>query len=301
MGDSMSRVSIRPSIRNPQRFTDAALDAVDLDDAKAKWAAVRVAHGFKPTTPNLIPTKTGNAKLQKTAATYGLSLAPARLAGVGTVCAWATYGPDGCVVGCLNTAGRGTLADVQRGRIVRTVFAARYPLEFRALLRHEIRAMAKRHGTDPFYLRLNVLSDIHYHREPWAKVAAATNGRSSFSEGLPATCRPYGYTKDSNPATMADATAAGHCLTYSVNNRDRTPASILPILDAGGRAAVVLAHGERWPTAAPFPIVDGDAHDLRPNDPPGTVAILRAKGPAKKSKPAADGSSFVKSADWFAA
>jgi hypothetical protein len=100
---------------------------------------------------------------------------------------------------------------------------------------------------------------------------------------------------------MANATAAGHCLTYSVNNRDRTPDSIRPILELGGRAAVVLAHGEPWPTAAPFPIVDGDAHDLRPNDPPGTVAILRAKGPAKLAKPAADGSSFVKSADWFAA
>ena len=67
----MTRVSIRPSIRNPQRFTDAALDAVDLADARAKWAAVRVAHGFKPTTPNLIPTQTGNAKLQKTAAARG--------------------------------------------------------------------------------------------------------------------------------------------------------------------------------------------------------------------------------------
>ena len=281
------RVSIRTGLRNPERYTDAALDTVDLADARSKWAAARVEFGLKPTTPELLRPGHENSKLAKNpAATYGLSLAPhsSGTRTVGTVCPWA----GDCKDPCLASAGRGKFAAVQLGRQVRTYYAARWPMEFRAMLRHEIRNAAKRHGSDPVYLRLNVLSDIHYHEEPWTAVG-----------NLPDTCRPYGYSKDPRLTTMAKAAEVGHVLTYSVNERDRTPESIADLLNEGHRAAVVLAHGEPWPVHPSVELVDGDAHDLRGEDPAGSIAVLRAKGKAKALQPAADGSSFVKAATWF--
>ena len=280
------RISIRRTLKSPDRYDDDRLNAIDMADARAKWAATRVRFGLKPTTPTLIRPGSENAKLAKSAATYGLSLQPHSLAGVGTVCPWAGQ----CKDPCLNTAGRGSFAAVQIGRQARTHFAAQWPDHFRAMLRDEIRRAARRHGDDPVHLRLNVLSDIHYHEEPWCQIPQ-----------LPDTARPYGYSKDPRLETFSRAAAAGHVLTYSVNERDRTPDSIADLLGEGHRAAVVLAHGEPFPQDFRFPIVDGDAHDLRATDAPGSVAVLRAKGRAKSLRPDPAGGSFVKSAAWFAA
>lgn len=280
------RVSIRKTLRNPEQYTDDALDAVHQAEAKAVWQALRVEYGLRPTTPNLMPPGATNAKLAKTPNTYGLSLSPHSLAGVGTVCPWAGQ----CKDPCINTAGQWATRDhVQTGRIVRTVFLARHPYMFRALLREEIRRAAHRHGPDVFHLRLNVFSDLLWHEEPWLQVP-----------NLPATARPYGYSKNPDRGNYDRAAAAGHVLTYSVNERDHQAADIADLLAAGHRAAVVLAHGEPWPTGAPFPLTDGDAHDLRAGDPPGSVAVLRAKGKGKQLRPDPDGRSFVKAATWFA-
>lgn len=259
-------------------YTDKALDAVDLDRARELWRHHRVAHGFAATTPPLIAAPETNAKLQKsTTPTYGLSLAPARLGGIGNVC---THSTRECRRLCLASAGRGSFGSVQRGRIVRTTFLACYPLEFRAILRAELRTILQRHGRKHVAYRPNVLSDLPWHREPWI-------------QNLPKRLHVYGYTKVES--ALADSGRVD--LTYSVSEREPSIADAFPILEGGTRIAVVTA-ASLPDSIAGWPTIDGDATDERWKDDVGIVR-LTPKGRALNVVPSTQG--FVKSAEWFTA
>lgn len=94
--------------------------------------------------------------------------------------------------------------------------------------------------------------------------------------------RWYDYTK--SPARM-EAFLSGRLpstyhLTYSRDERPETERRALGYLARGGTVAVVF---ERLPeTWYGFPVVDGDAHDARFLDAPGTVVGLVAKGAARR-------------------
>ena len=261
-----------------RRFTTADLEAVPLSLAIESWRHTRLAHGFAATTPRLMAAGSSNAKLNKNdVPTFGLSLAPHRTAGVGNLCHYSTHD---CRMVCLFSAGRGRFAMVQRGRIVRTVFLAHEPLLFHAMLRAEILAALKSFGRRQVAFRLNVVSDIDWHSHPWL---ADLSPRARF----------YAYTKD--PARLEAGTRED--LTFSISERQTTPADVVAIANDGHRVAMVAD----WPRPLPTSwhgaqLIDGEKSDARFQDARGAVVILSPKGKAKNLTPRGDG--FVKPAEW---
>lgn len=274
----------RRNVPGPEYYTDEQLDLVQLDHARNVWAHVRANHGFAAIPAPLIQHG-GNAKLSKSdrigKPTYGLTLAPARLSGFNQC----PHSTPHCRADCLFTAGRGGFNSVQRARIARTVFLERFPLEARALMRDELRRIARRHGRKHWASRMNVTSDRNWN-EPW--YAAICEPRA---------VNPYAYTKV--PAHITGPNPAGIDYTWSVSERERSVADVLPILRSGTRCAVVIPAGVTVPDNVDgFPVWSMDKHDYRPADPVG-IGTLTAKGAARDRVPAVSG--FVKPAEWWVA
>jgi hypothetical protein len=126
---------------------------------------------------------------------------------------------------------------------------------------------AARHGLRPA-ARLNGTSDI-----PWESVDPAL-----FDE-FRATVF-YDYTKA--PHRIARP-MPNYSLTFS--RSETNEADALATLARGGNVAVVFDVPRGAPLPASwngYPVHDADVHDLRFLDPAGSVAGLRAKGPAKR-------------------
>lgn len=260
---------------------DYTYSTASIDSARRIGAAIDARYPVKGKPPTLLTL--ANPKVAKGAADLGylpgvLHLAPATMAGV-NVCPWSS--PE-CVAGCLNTAGRGGIGldasgwnAIQAARIRRTVAFVTDPEGFAAdLVRsidHLVRT-ASRYGLRPA-LRLNGTSDIAWHR-----IAPGLVGYAQ-ERG----CRMYEYTKRPKP----DALAHGIDVTYSYPGGEGRCLS--RFIDAGARVAVVFdtrkghALPDRWqsPAGDVYPVIDGDAHDLRFTDPGGVVVGLRAKGKAR--------------------
>jgi hypothetical protein len=219
----------------------------------------------------------GNPKTEKGTGlgflTAILHLAPADRSGR-NVCPWAS---PGCIATCLNLAGRGGIFAkgedsnaIQRARIARTEFFFADRPAFLAQLRREIRqhvARAARHGLRPA-ARLNGTSDI-----PWESIEPAL-----FEEFSAVVF--YDYTKAPHRIPHP---FPNYSLTFS--RSETNEADALATLARGGNVAVVfdVARGAPLPaTWNGYPVHDADVHDLRFLDPAGSVAGLRAKGPAKR-------------------
>lgn len=221
----------------------------------------------------------GNPKTRKGEAhgylTAVLHLAPANVAGFGTVCANAT---PGCMASCLNTAGRGgifkagaTSNAVQEARKRRTAFYMTDRKAFLDALAVEIRqahTLARKHGLE-LAVRCNGTSDLP---------AIAHDMVERFrGSGI----RFYDYTK--HPATWLRQWDNYH-LTFSLSERNLDAA--LDVLHRGGANVAVVfdtPRGKPLPDRyLGFPVIDGDATDLRFLDPTGVIVGLRAKGRARK-------------------
>ena len=217
-----------------------------------------------------------------------LYLAPHILSGL-NVCPNAT---PGCIKGCLNTAGRGTMSVVQRGRLRKTKEFRENRSAFVSQLRKEIHALirkAKRENLIPL-VRLNGTSDL-----PWEAIIDMTEfqGLVTF----------YDYTK-SFPRMVSyldGRTDSGrpwpknYLLTFSLAETNAVEATV--VLRHGGPVAAVFRSEDTIPdTWLGYPVVSGDRHDARVEDAYGCVVALYAKGAAKH-----DTSGFVQDAylvDW---
>lgn len=207
-----------------------------------------------------------------------LHLAPANLSGV-EVCQYRT---KGCTAACLNTAGRGgmfragaTTNVIQECRKRRTRFLHESPGLFLATLRQDIAAHcdnARALGLSPA-VRLNGTSDLPV--ESWGII-------ESFPD-VPF----YDYTK--NPLRMAaflrGEMPRNYHLTFSLAETTANRLAAFAALENGGNVAAVFAtkKGDALPQEwRGFPVIDGDATDLRFWDRQGGVIVgLRAKGRAK--------------------
>jgi hypothetical protein len=230
-----------------------------------------------------------------------LHLAPADLSGF-NVCPAATAG---CRASCLNTAGRGGIAEgfgiltyeavkagvrnhIQRARIARTQWLFSDREGFIDALCTEVAAFIKRAhkaGYKPA-MRLNGTSDIRWESEAFGAIP------QRFPEVI-----FYDYTKLLNRKGVP----GNYRLTYSYNERDGD-AGIRGALDAGMSVAMVFRTREAvegyietgfWPADEDgreyeVSVIDGDDHDLRFLDPTGVIVGLYAKGNAKR-----DTSGFV--------
>lgn len=238
-------------------------DLPSVAHSRAVWADFRVSHGFAPKggATALLAPPDSNVKIGKNeVSTWALTLTPANLSGDWNLCTWATVQ---CRKACVMwTAGRGVMANVRHGRLVRTAFLAQHPAEFLALLTDEVRRLETR-GV-PFGLRLNVASDLRWENiAPW------------LFDGP--NVRAYDYTK-----APARTTPANYRITFS-HHEHRDDAWVRETVAAGHNVAMVfdVPKHQLPATHLGFRVIDGDLSDYRYGDPEGVIVGLAAKGAAK--------------------
>ncbi len=203
-----------------------------------------------------------------------LYLSPADEAGLGTLCPWSTAE---CRAACLRTSGRMGMDTPTRARLLRTLALVLFPRLFLRRLRRELdlaAAKAKREGLE-LAVRLDGTSDL---------------GLAEFlAPHAPDSWHWYDYTKSHRRAYLADRVH----LTLSMPNPRVTSVfggDVELAMDAPNLAVVVpepadveaIMAGKRpswWPEG--YTPVDGDEHDARYLDPPGSVVLLKAKGDAR--------------------
>jgi hypothetical protein len=190
------------------------------------------------------------------------------------------YASGGCLIACLETAGRMAMVNATLARQRRTELLANDKPEFLRQLTKDIAAhvrKAKRVGATPC-VRLNGTSDV-----AWEYVLPEIFAR--FPDVI-----FYDYTK-APPNKRNRRPDNYQSLTFSRSEKPGSDADAIKYLENGGNAAVVFStkRGQPLPeTWKGFPVIDGDKHDLRFLDPAGTVVGLRGKGQASK-----DTSGFV--------
>lgn len=182
----------------------------------------------------------------------------------------------GCLSGCLNTAGRGAMNTVQRGRARKAAWFVQDRAGFVAQLDKDLArfvAYCTKRGVRPA-VRLNGTTDIQWER------IRDESGRNVF-ERFP-TIQFYDYTKIANrPLDVPN-----YHLTFSYSAA--SPLYLAQVERAfarGMNVAVVFRNAESIPPVFNGRVVvDGDKNDLRFQDPRGVVVALYAKGQAKRDR-----------------
>lgn len=212
--------------------------------------------GYKLLGTNSYKTSKGEKKGYLTGILY---MSPADMSGR-NVCPWASRG---CRSACLNSAGRGGMNVVQRGRLRKTNLFFENRKQFLADLRSDINALirkAERENMIPC-VRLNGTSDI-----PFEKVFP--NLFQEFSQ-----VQFYDYTKAIHRLNR-DKLPTNYHLTFS-RSEDTTEDEIRFVVDSGFSVAVVFdALPDSW---LGIPVYDADETDLRFLDDIG-IAGLTPKG-----------------------
>jgi len=261
-----------------QTATTAQLDRLELEleEIREVWAATRARYGFARRPAPVLSD--GNPKLEKgDTPTVGLSLAPAGLAGFGTVCPFST--PQ-CRAGCLHYAGRAARSSmIPRARAARTAMMAAQPHALACLVRLELKRRLEREPVLAF--RPNVLSDLV--PGPWLLDLVLEHDRRLIV---------YDYTKRGDSLSLVD----GIDRTYSVSERQKTPEAVLEFLEQGHRVAIVSPVSKEWTPSSSL-VVDGDKTDERWRDPRPGIVVLRPKGKIRNAKPGP--ASFVKPTSWL--
>ena len=184
-------------------------------------------------------------------------------------------GIAGCAKGCLNTAGRGQMGVVQKGRLRKTMLYLSDRIGYMDALYKDIQKFTKRNTkrTVKPCVRLNGTSDIQYEK---------TGIMRQFPE-----VQFYDYTKIVKRAYAKLPDNYHLTLSYSEANMDYAEQVYQAVLDTGINMAVVFR--DKLPkTFRGLTVIDGDKDDLRFLDPKGVVVGLKAKGKAKQ-----DNSGFV--------
>lgn len=201
--------------------------------------------------------------------TYGLHLAPFDLAGK-NVCPNAS---KGCAAACLNTAGRGAMANVQQARINKTKFFFQDRDKFLMQLTDEIAKAIKsaaRKNMKPCF-RLNLTSDL-----PWEKFGIM----QSFPD-----VQFYDYTKGFLRFTdyLVGKMPSNYHLTFSRSEENEPEIDSIVKNQSKGNIAAVFRNAlpDMWNGRK---VVNGDETDLRFLDPKGVIVGLVEKGEAKKDK-----------------
>jgi hypothetical protein len=181
----------------------------------------------------------------------------------------------GCLDGCLNTAGRGAMNSVQKGRVRKAEWFIKDQLGFMAqLVKDCIRFVAycDKRGIKPA-IRLNGTSDVRWELIKY-------NGLNIF-EIFP-DIMFYDYTKIANrPLDIPN-----YKLTFSYSEASAAyEKQCFIALKRGMNIAVVFRDKESIPESfLGLPTIDGDKTDLRFLDPLQSIVALYAKGKARKDQ-----------------
>lgn len=206
-----------------------------------------------------------------------LYLSPADEAGYET-CAWST---PGCRAACLRSAGKMVFKESAAARIWRTRFLFQDRPGFMDQLCEEIaREVRRADRLDVgFAMRPNGTSDL-----PWERIRDREG--LTLMNRFP-TVQFHDYTKNAPRAfaSIEPGWPSNYHLTLSRSGDN--DAECLAFLALGGNVAVVFDTKRGQPLPATwegFPVIDGDHHDARHLDPPGTVVGLRQKGKASQDQ-----------------
>lgn len=206
--------------------------------------------------------KTIKSDLSSEYLTAILHLAPYTLSGV-NVCPKAS---KGCAAACLNSAGRGRFASIQKARLEKTRHFVENRSQFIIDLVHDIKAFVRkceRLGKKPA-VRLNGTSDL-----PWEKMGIM----EQFPE-----VQFYDYTAIALRFDSTWKKPSNYHLTFSM--KEDNDADAVKVLNNGGNIAVVF-RSKLPETFMGKPVIDGTLTDLRFKDTSGVVVGLLAKGKAK--------------------
>lgn len=192
-----------------------------------------------------------------------LYLTPSDLSGMANLCAYASAG---CRAACLYTAGRGRMKSVSDARLKKTKLFIEDRPAFMEQIVKEIEAFIKRAKKNDLIpvVRLNGTSDI-----PWENVKY--EGKCVM-EHFP-DVQFYDYTKNPNRKALP----SNYHLTFSLAE-DNDKAAKAALRNGINVAAVFHDKPETFMGRT---VIDGDASDLRFNDPANVIVGLTAKGDAK--------------------
>ena len=173
-----------------------------------------------------------------------------------------------CHEGCLNTAGRGAMNVVQKGRERKTTLYLTDRIKYMDTLINDLTKFSRRNtkkGVKPC-VRLNGTSDIQFEK-------------SGIMEQFPE-IQFYDYTKIVKRAYDKLPENYHLTLSYSEADPDYAEQVLTAVRETGINAAVVFR--DKIPaTFKGLRVIDGDKDDLRFLDPKGVIVGLKAKGKAK--------------------
>lgn len=173
-----------------------------------------------------------------------------------------------CVTGCLNTAGRGAMNAVQRGRERKTMWLLSDPIGFYDALNNDIATFIRRQR------KQGIMPCIRL---------GGTDDKGDAIKLAPAypDAQFYDYTKVVKRAYQKLPANYHITLSYSEADMDYADQVYQAVLDTGVNMAVVFR--DKLPaTFRGLRVIDGDKDDLRFLDPKGVVVGLIAKGKAKR-------------------
>ena len=209
-----------------------------------------------------------------------LHLAPADLSGF-EVCPMRS---EGCTAACLHTAGNPAyMKNKNEARIKRTKAFFTHREAFMNLLVLEIAKMLKSANDQNLDLaiRLNGTSDIRWESmrfDVWDWVAERAEKRKGVCDttilDLFRELQFYDYTKIHNRKNVP----SNYHLTFSLNETNREFAT------KQDRNIAVVFKGKLPDEYLGRPVIDGDEHDYRPNDPKGVVVGLKVKGKGREDE-----------------
>jgi hypothetical protein len=193
----------------------------------------------------------------------GLTLTPRATGRAGRTCC--PFATQGCAAACFADYDRLAWPQNKRAAVARTRLLTQSPEMFFVLLVDNLgreSARAERLGVT-LVCRLNVVSDVPFEREYPALFARFPGVQ--FMD----------YTKDIG--RMLNPTRPRHYhLTFS--RSERNEGDCLRVLKAGGNVAVVFRTSPFPRLFWDYPVIDGDANDLRFLDRSPCIIGLRAKG-----------------------
>jgi hypothetical protein len=182
----------------------------------------------------------------------------------------------GCLVPCLNSAGRGAFNSVQAARLSKTLFFKNNNRAYMLSLCADIWTMANKAQKLKMQLliRLNGTSDIAYEN------IIVLDGKNVFQ--LFPEIQFYDYTKHPS-RKLANKTFNNYDLTYSYSGITPDSITLKGIQNPdNSRVAVVFMRKEDIPASfRGWDVIDGDDTDVRHIEPKTVVVGLYAKGKAK--------------------
>ena len=193
----------------------------------------------------------------------------------------------GCLEGCLNTAGRGSMNSVQKGRARKAQWFIKDRAAFMAQLVKDLARFENyctKRDLKPA-IRLNGTTDVRWELIRFKGVVDGVEIDQTIFDMFP-NITFYDYTKIANRRNLPN----NYHLTFSYSATNATYLKQVDIAKANGlNIAVVFRNKENIPNEfIGLPTIDGDKTDLRFLDPKQSIVALYAKGKARK-----DNSGFV--------